>query len=140
MRRMEVGEQIRQIRRDRGKTLEDVAFSAGTDAGNLSRIERGLQACSAEMLARIATALEVSVSTLFQPAGHVALVARERGASKRIKPSIDENLQARFQTLTQENRELTLAFIQLLARRQSMPKVASPEPGVARSETDQAGG
>lgn len=134
---MKVGDQIRQIRRESGKTLEDVAFCAGTDAGNLSRIERGQQACSADMLARIASALETPVSTLFQPASRITPVGRERTPPKRAKPPLDEDLQMRFEGLTPDNRELALAFIQLLARRQSMPKITPPEPGLTRSEADQ---
>lgn len=40
---MQIGQVIRVLRTERGATLESLAFEAGTDASNLSRIERGVQ-------------------------------------------------------------------------------------------------
>ena len=45
---------LRQLRQKRGKSLEDVAAAVGTDAGNLSRIERGIQLPSGQLAQRIA--------------------------------------------------------------------------------------
>lgn len=115
---MHLGMVIRGLRLEQGKTLEELAFAAETDASNLSRIERGLQQCSSEGLARIAAALGVSISTLYQRAEAATPDIPERTPPKRIRPPADEELQMRFQALSPENRELALAFIQLLARRQ----------------------
>ena len=52
----------RRVRRD--ETLEDVAFRAGTDAGNLSRIERNRQDVSVQRLGRLCDALEMSFTEL----------------------------------------------------------------------------
>lgn len=135
---MQIGMVIRELRREQGKTLEEVAFAADTDASNLSRIERGLQQCSAESLARLASALGVPISTLYQKTESAAsALPRVSITPKRVKPPLDEDLQMRFHGLTPDNRELALAFIQLLARRQSMPKVAPPEPAPNHSETNQ---
>ncbi len=54
----------RRVRRD--ETLEDVAFRAGTDAGNLSRIERNRQDVSVQRLGRLCDALEMSLTELFE--------------------------------------------------------------------------
>lgn len=40
---MNIGKVIRALRTERGDSLETLAFEVGTDASNLSRIERGLQ-------------------------------------------------------------------------------------------------
>ena len=134
---MQIGMVIRELRREQGKTLEEVAFAADTDASNLSRIERGLQQCSADSLARIASALGVSISDLYLRKESGTLRVQEVVLPKRAKLPVDEELQMRFQTLTQDNRELALAFIQLLARRQSASKVTPLERGATCSETDQ---
>ncbi len=138
---MKVGEQIRKIRRDSGKTLEDLAFYAGTDAGNLSRIERGQQACSADMLAQIAFALGVSIADFFQPDPNATVAIRDPlPRPPRPKPSLDEELQRRYHDLSLDNRELALAFIKLLARRQAMPSTQAtlppPMPKPASEPTD----
>lgn len=63
--RMELGEILKHYRERLGDTLEEVAFRAGTDASNLSRIERGLQQPSVTVLMNIAEALNVRVSAVF---------------------------------------------------------------------------
>lgn len=45
---------IRTIRIKRGNTLSEVAKAVGTDAGNMSRIERGVQRPSPEMAEKLA--------------------------------------------------------------------------------------
>ena len=45
---------IKKLRRTRGQTLVEVAASVGTDPGNLSRIERGVQQTSPDLAARLA--------------------------------------------------------------------------------------
>ncbi|UCP00076.1 XRE family transcriptional regulator [Metapseudomonas lalkuanensis] len=62
---MEIGPLIRKARKAKGWTLEELANTVGTDTGNLSRLERGIQGASQELLQKILTALEI---TLGQPA------------------------------------------------------------------------
>ena len=64
-RRMNIGKVIRALRTERSESLEKVALDIGTDASNLSRIERGLQQPSEEALRAIATALQTSVAELY---------------------------------------------------------------------------
>lgn len=45
---------LRAARRKSGQNLAEVAQALGTDAGNLSRIERGIQAPSREMAEKLA--------------------------------------------------------------------------------------
>ena len=53
---MNIGKVIRALRTERGDSLETLAFEVGTDASNLSRIERGLQQPSEDVLKAIAAA------------------------------------------------------------------------------------
>lgn len=59
---MNVGMVIRRLRKSLGQTLE--ALAAMTDAANLSRIERGLQAYTPEWLEKVAQALGTTASAL----------------------------------------------------------------------------
>jgi transcriptional regulator with XRE-family HTH domain len=62
---MNIGKVIRALRTERGASLETIALDIGTDASNLSRIERGLQQPSEEALRAIAGALQSSVAELY---------------------------------------------------------------------------
>lgn len=59
---MEIGQIIRKTRKAKGWTLEELANRIGTDAGNVSRLERGLQGASKELLAKVLKELEISLS------------------------------------------------------------------------------
>ena len=58
---MEIGEIIRQARKKKGLTLEQLAHQVGTDTGNLSRLERGKQGASQELLSKLLGALGLSL-------------------------------------------------------------------------------
>lgn len=59
---MEIGKLIRNARKAKGWNLEDLALKAGTDTGNLSRFERGLQGASQELLTRLLEELGLSIT------------------------------------------------------------------------------
>lgn len=61
-----IGWAVRRVRLAQKRTLEDVAGEAGTDAGNLSRIERGSQNVPEPLLRGIASALGVPMSQLWR--------------------------------------------------------------------------
>lgn len=115
---MNIGDAIRHLRREQGATLEKIALAAGTDAANLSRIERGKQQFTPEMIARIAKALGVPVSTLYSRIEQEQAeyrVERRPGAAKgaRMPP---ESLQPWYSKLEPGNRQLAAEFVRLLLR------------------------
>ncbi|MDH0639069.1 XRE family transcriptional regulator [Pseudomonas sp. GD03860] len=59
---MEIGQRIRNARKARGLTLEALANQVDTDTGNLSRLERGKQGASQELLTKIFNVLQLEVS------------------------------------------------------------------------------
>lgn len=65
----EVGEFIREQRRNSRLTLRKLAELAGVSDPYLSQIERGLRRPSAEILQAIARALRISAETLYVKAG-----------------------------------------------------------------------
>ncbi|MGZ3184385.1 MAG: helix-turn-helix domain-containing protein [Telluria sp.] len=62
---MNVGKNIRELRKGRKMTLNQLATEIGSDVGNLSRVERGLQGYSEQVISKIAHALKVPVAALF---------------------------------------------------------------------------
>src|SRR6516225_3925265 len=64
---IDVGERLREIRRMRRCTLRTVAERSGLSESFLSQVERGRSNASIASLRRIADALAVNVSDLFEP-------------------------------------------------------------------------
>lgn len=60
---MDIGQIIRKARKAKGWTLEELAHRVETDSGNLSRLERGLQGASKELLGRVLKALDLSLAS-----------------------------------------------------------------------------
>ena len=113
---MHLGEVIRELRKEAGRTLEDLAFAAGTDASNLFRVERGQQRYTPELLEKIAEALGVTVSAMHM------LAEGEKGEKQRpprvTEPVVDALFSQCYFALSQENQSLVLDFMRLLLRRQ----------------------
>ena len=62
---MKIGERIKQLRKARKMTLQQMADIIDSDVGNLSRLERGKQGYSETTINKIAEALQVSPAELF---------------------------------------------------------------------------
>jgi len=59
------GARLKEIRRSKNMTQENLAELTGMDTPNLSNIERGKKFVSAETLSKLAKALNITESTLF---------------------------------------------------------------------------
>ena len=79
---MNVGDNIRRLRKARGWTILELANRIDSDVGNISRLERGKQGYSDEMLRKIAHALGCAVADLF--AGTQSNVAPAPLGTRRI--------------------------------------------------------
>ena len=64
-----LGDEIRQLRKVRGVTLQQLAKSTGKSVGFLSQVERNLTKPSVAALQNISEALGVHIGWFFQPAG-----------------------------------------------------------------------
>lgn len=60
--RHELGEALRDLRLEQGRTLRDVAASAAVSLGYLSEIERGTKEASSELLAAVCGGLGLTLS------------------------------------------------------------------------------
>ena len=93
---VDVGEQLRSIRRLRHRTLKDVADRAGLSESFLSQVERGRTSASISSLQRIASALGVDVSDVFSFNG----VDRPRVVNRAARPTISFGTLGRKALLT----------------------------------------
>jgi SOS-response transcriptional repressor LexA len=81
---MTVGNEIRVRRKALKMTLEELALRVDSDTGGLSRLERGKQGYSDEIIRKIASALGCSVADLFAGAEGAANVVPVALGSRRI--------------------------------------------------------
>jgi len=118
---MKIGEAIKQLRLERGATQEDVALEAGTNAGNLSRIERCQQQPALELVEKIAAALGMTVADLYAHAAQQTKTAKSKAKPKiGGKDSSNATILFRrgFQQLTPENKRIAVEFVKVLNRLQ----------------------
>ncbi len=64
---MEVGEKIKQIRKDKGLQQKAVALEVGLDQSNYNKVENGRREPSLEVLQKLSTILGVSIDELLNP-------------------------------------------------------------------------
>lgn len=67
--RQEIGEVLRDLRQQKGRTLRQVASRASVALGYLSEVERGQKEASSEILASVAEALDVPISAIMRQVG-----------------------------------------------------------------------
>ena len=68
--KVQLGARIKELRKSKNITQEELVELIGSDTNNLSRIENGKKFMSAEKLSKIADALNVGIKELFD-FGHI---------------------------------------------------------------------
>ncbi|MET4923913.1 helix-turn-helix transcriptional regulator [Streptomyces sp. PSRA5] len=88
-----LGEYLREQRRNAQLSLRQLSEAAGVSNPYLSQIERGLRKPSADILQQLAKALRISAETLYVQAGMLDEREREELETRAVilaDPSIDE--------------------------------------------------
>jgi transcriptional regulator with XRE-family HTH domain len=99
----EVGRRIREVRKEAGLTLEEVASASGLTAAYIGQIERDVKKASLMTLTAIAKALEVPVAALFGRDGPLATLP----CAKKVT--------ALLSTLDAKERAVLMKALRLLA-------------------------
>ena len=121
MPRMNIGKVIRALRTERGDSLETLAFEVGTDASNLSRIERGLQQPSEDVLKAIAAALQSSIAELYALAEGRTFATGSTNSEVHPDDLARDAVQMRryFRSLSPEYQKLALEIVKTMVRTQA---------------------
>ena len=61
----QLGQRIRELRNERHMSQEELSFKAGISPAHLGQIERALKSPTIDTVAKIATALDIPVASLF---------------------------------------------------------------------------
>ena len=67
--RQEIGDVLRDVHLQKGRTLREVASKASVALGYLSEVERGQKEASSEILASVADALDTPISAIMREVG-----------------------------------------------------------------------
>lgn len=113
------GQRLARIRRERGFTQVELAEKTGLVQTLVSDYERGKLRLNADMILRLATALEVSTDDLLQPAGGGAKPVRK--ASRRVLQRLEriEALPAHVQTTVLKSLDLMLKNVAPVKRQEA---------------------
>ena len=117
---MQIGKVIRALRNERGLTLESLAFDAGTDASNLSRVERGHQQLTEDGMQAVAKALGTTVAAMYALAEGKRLVGDKDGPLVLAEDMGREATQMRkhFRSLTPDYQRLAVELVKTLVKAQ----------------------
>jgi len=99
-----IGRRIKELRRSKGLSQENLAEKAETSPNYLSRMERGTENPTLDMLIKLSNALEVEMWEMFD-FGHVA-------SQKELKEAIQSFVKA----ADEASLRLTLKIIRALVR------------------------
>ncbi|HSP56901.1 MAG TPA: helix-turn-helix domain-containing protein [Halomonas sp.] len=105
---MSLGRTLKQIRREQGMTLAQLAAQVDSHVGNLSRIERDLTKPSLELLFRLAKSLDYHLADIFSLSDESHCRDPEQLALNTV-----------FISLLADDQDLLLEFAKLLKSRAS---------------------
>ncbi|GAB3252621.1 helix-turn-helix domain-containing protein [Kineosporia babensis] len=91
--RQEIGDVLRDARRQQGRTLREVSSVARVSLGYLSEVERGQKEASSELLASICGALDVPLSSVLHEVSERVAAAENIGpAAVRVPDTVPDGL------------------------------------------------
>lgn len=94
--RHEIGDVLRDVRQQQGATLRQVASRANVALGYLSEVERGQKEASSEILASIADALDVPLSTILHEVADRLSVFEQIVPSTQVPDTLPEEFVLEF--------------------------------------------
>jgi transcriptional regulator with XRE-family HTH domain len=121
----DLGEFIRELRKNARISLRQLADQAGVSNPYLSQIERGLRKPSAEVLQQLANALRVSTPLMYLRAGLLA-EREDQGVVAAIAADPD---------LTDRHKKTLIEIYEAFRRENARTGAPTPEPGTEHPDT-----
>ena len=92
--RQEIGDVLRDARRQQGRTLREVSSFARVSLGYLSEVERGQKEASSELLSSICGALDVPLSSVLLEVSERVAAAENLVPGVRVPDTVPDGLAA----------------------------------------------
>ncbi|MET8942469.1 helix-turn-helix transcriptional regulator [Streptomyces sp. NPDC004542] len=129
-----LGEYLREQRRNAQLSLRQLADAAGVSNPYLSQIERGLRKPSAEVLQQVAKALRISAETLYVRAG---ILDAERDGEERRREGATRAVVLADPTLNERQKQVLLQIYESFRKENGFGVDAAGEES---TDEDVAGG
>ncbi|MGW0995066.1 helix-turn-helix domain-containing protein [Streptomyces sp. NPDC002523] len=120
-----LGEYLREQRRNAQLSLRQLADAAGVSNPYLSQIERGLRKPSAEVLQQVAKALRISAETLYVRAG---ILDAERDGEDRVREGATRAVVLADPSLNERQKQVLLQIYESF-RKENGFGVGEPQQG-----------
>ncbi|MET7287725.1 helix-turn-helix transcriptional regulator [Streptomyces sp. NPDC005573] len=131
-----LGEYLREQRRNAQLSLRQLADAAGVSNPYLSQIERGLRKPSAEVLQQVAKALRISAETLYVRAG---ILDAERDGEERLREGATHAVILADPSLNERQKQALLQIYESFRKENGFgtgePEKAAGEAGDAEEDT-----
>ena len=127
-----LGEYLREQRRNAQLSLRQLADAAGVSNPYLSQIERGLRKPSAEVLQQVAKALRISAETLYVRAG---ILDAERDGEERRREDATPAVIVADPTLNERQKQVLLQIYESF-RKENGFEIAAQEATAADEDID----
>ena len=92
--RQEIGDVLRDARRQQGRTLREVSSVARVSLGYLSEVERGQKEASSELLASICDALDVPLSSMLREVSERVAATEDRPVVTNVAAVVPDTVPA----------------------------------------------
>ncbi|MFD3455925.1 helix-turn-helix domain-containing protein [Streptomyces sp. NPDC058691] len=122
-----LGEYLREQRRNAKLSLRQLADAAGVSNPYLSQIERGLRKPSADILQQLAKALRISAETLYVQAG--ILDERDQGDGREVRTAILSDT-----AINEKQKQVLLQIYESFRRESATVEEAQDEQSAAPRE------
>jgi transcriptional regulator with XRE-family HTH domain len=90
--RQEIGDVLRDARRQQGRTLREVSSMARVSLGYLSEVERGQKEASSELIASICGALEMPLSSVMHKVTERVAAAEGLGPVPEVEVEVPDTV------------------------------------------------
>lgn len=100
---MDIGQRLRQVRKQLGLTLQKLSELTNLSVGYLSNVERGLTSPSVSNLQRICGALNINLVNLIQPAEENKIIVR---VNERREMFYSQKSKIKYELITQGNKKI----------------------------------
>lgn len=133
-----LGEYLREQRRNAQLSLRQLADAAGVSNPYLSQIERGLRKPSAEVLQQVAKALRISAETLYVRAG---ILDAERDGQERLREGATRAVILADPSLNERQKQVLLQIYESFRKENGfgVGEPAADEDGAGGTDHDTGG-
>ncbi|MFB7503498.1 helix-turn-helix domain-containing protein [Streptomyces broussonetiae] len=133
-----LGEYLREQRRNAQLSLRQLADAAGVSNPYLSQIERGLRKPSAEVLQQVAKALRISAETLYVRAG---ILDAERDGEERLREGATRAVILADPSLNERQKQVLLQIYESFRKENGfgVGEPAANGDGTGRTDHDTVG-